>query len=203
MYNNDKKTFVTQAAAASSAVTDEAPALNYPTGLDLLYMECIYYVEAGIVPNTYAILKDPATQKIYLLNFVVGKAQTYYMEVTGTDFDKATYYAASPDHNYIFYSVGGKLYEYDMYLNTSFLMADYGASSITYLSFPHFASRFGKANYVAWSKSLLVGVLDPTGTVGNNGRLDQYSIPDVNGQLVKTNSWTGFGKIVSVGYRDR
>lgn len=134
---------------------------------------------------------------------MLAKAQTYYQEITGTDFDQATNFACSPDHNYIFYSVGGKLYEYDMYLKTSFLMADYGASAITYLSFPHFASRFGKPNYITWSKSLLVGVLDPSGTAGNNGTLDQYSIPDVNGQLVKTNSWTGFGKIVSVGYRDR
>jgi len=203
MYNTDKKTFVTAAAASSNSVTDVAPALNYPTGLDLLYMECIYYVEAGVVPNTYAILKDPATQKIYLLNFVLAKAQTYYQEITGTDFNLATNYAVSPDHNYVFYSVGGKLYEYDMYLKSSFLMADYGASSISYLSFPHFSSRFNKPNYMSWSKSLLVGVVDAAGTAGSNGKLDQYSIPDVNGQLVKTNSWMGFGKIVSVGYRDR
>jgi len=203
MYNMDKKTFVTAAAASSNSVTDVAPALNYPTGLDLLYMECNYYVEAGVVPNTYAILKDPATQKIYLLNFVLTKAQTYYQEITGTDFNLATSYAVSPDHNYVFYSVGSKLYEYDMYLKTSFLMADYGASSISYLSFPHFSSRFNKPNYTSWSKSLLVGVVDAAGTAGSNGKLDQYSIPDVNGQLVKTNAWTGFGKIVSVGYRDR
>jgi hypothetical protein len=203
MYNMDKKNFVSVASASAVTVTDATSTLNYPTGLDLLYMECIYYAEAGIKPNTYAILKDPATQKIYLLNFLMRQPQTYYQEMTATDIGLATNFAASPDHNYIFYSVGGKLYEYDMYLKQSFLIADYGGSVISYLSFPHISSRYGKANYVAWSKSLLVGSYDPAGPNGSNGQLDQFQISDVNAPLVKTNSWTGFGKIVSVGYRDR
>lgn len=203
MYNMDKKNFVTVANASAVTVTDALSALNYPTGQDLLYMECIYYPEAGIKPNTYAVLKDPATQKIYLLNFLMRQPQTYYDEITGTDIALATNFAASPDHNYIFYSVGGKLYEYDMYLKQSFLMADYGANVISYLSFPHISSRYGKTNYVAWSKSLLVGSYNPAGPKDSNGTLEMFQISDVNAPLVKTNSWTGFGKIVSVGYRDR
>jgi len=203
LYNMDKKNFVNVASGSAVTVTDVAANLNYPTGLDLLYMEGIYWAEAGIKPNVYAILKDPATQKIYLLNFLMRQAQTYYQEMTTTDIGQATQFAVSPDHNYVFYNVGGKLYEYDMYLKTSFLMADYGAAQITHLSFPHISARFGKPNYVAWTKSLLVGVYDPAGTPGSNGKLEQFSIPDVNAQIVKTYSWTGFGKIVSVGYRER
>ncbi|SEW35032.1 PKD-like family lipoprotein [Chitinophaga arvensicola] len=203
LYNMDKKTFVTVSNPSAVTVTDAIPALGYPTGLDLLYMECIYYAEAGIKPNTYAVLKDPATQKVYLLNFLMRQAQTYYQEMTATDIGQATNFAASPDHNYIFYSVGGKLYEYDMYLKKSILMADYGNSLITHLSFPHISSRYGKPNYITWSKSLLVGSYDPAGAKDSNGKLELFTISDINAPLVKTNSWTGFGKIVSVGYRDR
>lgn len=203
MYNMDKRNFVSVANASAVTVTDALPALNYPTGLDLLYMECIYYAESGIKPNTYAVLKDPGTGKVFLLNFLMRQPQTYYEEMTGTDIGLATNFAASPDHNYIFYSVGGKLYEYDMYLRQSFLMADYGSRVISSLSFPHIASRYGKANYVAWTKSLLVGSYDPSGPKDSNGTLDIFTVSDINAPLVKTNSWTGFGRIVSVGYRDR
>lgn len=203
MYNSDKKTFVTAANASAVSVADVIPAWNFPTGMDLLYMECIYYPESGIKPNSYAVLKDPATGRIYLLNFLMRQPQNYFDEMKATDIALATNFAASPDHNYIFYSVGGKLYEYDMYLKQSFLMADYGSSIISHLSFPHISSRYGKANYVTWSKSLLVGSYDPAGPKGSNGKLEIFTISDINGPLVKTNSWTGFGKIVSVGYRDR
>jgi hypothetical protein len=203
MYNMDNKNFVSVASYSSTSVTDAAPALNYPSGLDLLYMECIYYAESGIKPNTYAILRDPATQKCYMLNFLLRQAQTYYQEITGTDFGLATHFAVSPDLGYLFYCVGSKLYEYDLFLKTSILMKDYGAAQISYLSFPRILSRYGKANYVAWTKSLLVGSYDPSGTTGSNGTLEQFTIPPVNGQIVSAYKWTGFGKIVSVGYRER
>ena len=203
LYNMDKKTFVTVASVSAVTVADVLPAWNFPTGLDLLYMECIYYPEAGIKANTYAVMKDPATQKVYLLNFLMRQPQTYYQEMTATDISLAEHFAASPDHNYIFYSVGGKLYEYDMYLKQSFLMADYGSNVITYLSFPHISNRYGKPNYVSWSKSLLVGSYDLAGPKDSNGKLEIFTISDINAPLVKTNSWTGFGKIVSADYRGR
>jgi hypothetical protein len=36
-----------------------------------------------------------------------------------------------------------------------------------------------------------------------NGTLEQYSVVDANEPLVFKRSWTGFGKIVSVAFRER
>jgi hypothetical protein len=195
MYNMDKRNFVTTVDVNSVEVTDVPVGLNYPTGLDLVYMERNYST------NTYAILKDPNTSKYYLLRFALGKAQDYYQEITGTDFANASHYAVSPDLGYLFYSVGGKLYEYDLSLKTSTLMLDKGQEQISYLSFQQFTNRVG--TYINWAKLLTVGSYNPTGTAGSNGTLELYSVPPVNGQIVQTNKWTGLGKIVSVSYRER
>lgn len=203
MYDMDARKFVTMATSAGVTMTDVSPTFNYPTGYDLVHMEINYYPEAGQTKTVYSILKDPATSKYFLLRFNMGAAQNYFQEIKGTDFASASNYAVSADLNYLFYSVGGKLYEYDLFLQTSKLMVDKGTSVINYLSFIHIFDRFGKANYVAWSKMLNVGSYDPAGTAGSNGTLEQYSIPPVNGQIVQEYKWTGLGKITSVAYRSR
>ena len=202
-YDADNRNFVVASAPGVAYVQKPAPALNYPTGYDLLWMDCNYYPEAGQVRTTYAVLQDPASGKRYLLRFKLGVAQDYFQEITGTDIASASHFAVSPDYAYLFYSAGGKLYEYDLALKQSFLMADKGSAVISYLSFLHIFDRYGNANYVNWSKQLTVGSYDPAGTVGSNGTIEQYTIQPVNGQITLGNSWTGFGNIVSLAYRAR
>ncbi|MDD7885093.1 PKD-like family lipoprotein [Flavivirga sp. 57AJ16] len=191
MYDVDNRNFATIGFNKSSAA-EVSVSLNYPTGYDLLYMEQSY---SGSV---YAILQHPSTLKNYLLRFVIGQEQTYFEEITGTAFENASHYAVSPDLGYLFYSVDGKVYEYDLSLKTSKLMIDKGGDEITYLSFQNFFNRTGNANYENWAKWLTVGSYN-----GTEGTLEQYSIPPVNGQIIQTNQWTGFGKIISVSYRER
>ncbi|HEY0175237.1 MAG TPA: hypothetical protein VGC08_02600, partial [Pedobacter sp.] len=106
---------------------------------------------------------------------------------------------------YLFYSVGGKVYEYDPGIQKSFLMVDKGTSQISYLNFQTFYNRLVPATaiYKTWANYLTVGSYDPAGTTGKNGTMELYTVPQVNGQIVRVNSWTGFGKIVSVSYRER
>lgn len=196
LYNKSKRKFVSTSSITNVTVADVPDALNYPTGNDLLYMERNYSGSA------YAVMKDPSSAKRYMLRFQVGAASTYYQELTGTDIDKATAYAVSPDLGYLFYSVGGKLYEYDLSLRTSKLMLDKGAASITYLAFQNFYNRTSNVNYGNWAKRLTVGSYT-TGNSAGGGTLEQFTVPTVNGDLVLTNSWSGFGKIASVSYRER
>ena len=202
-YDADNRNFVTASAPGVATVQPTAPSLNYPTGYDLVWMNCNYYPEAGQTKTTYAVLKDPVTSKIYLLRFNIGVAQNYFSEITGTDIANATQFTVSPDYAYLFYSAGGKVYEYDLALQQSFLMVDKGSAQISYLSCLHIYDRYGNANYVNWSKLLTVGSYDPAGTPGSNGTLEQYSVQPVNGQILLTSQWTGFGKIVSLAYRAR
>ena len=195
MYNMEKKNFVTAPDYNSISVTDVPQGLNYPSGLDLVYMERNYS------DNTYAIMKDPLNGKYYLLRFRVGQAQDYFQEITGTDFAYAGHYTFSPDLGYMFYSVGGRLYEYDLSLKTSKLMLDKGMNEISYLAFQQFFNR--TETYADWAKLLTVASYNPSGTSGNNGILELYSVPPVNGQIVQMSRWSGFGKMVSISYRER
>ncbi|HTJ13730.1 MAG TPA: PKD-like family lipoprotein [Dinghuibacter sp.] len=194
LYDMDARAFVTQASYSSPTVSAVPTARNYPTGEDLVYMERAY---SGSV---YAVLRDTTASPTYrLMRFTLGAAQNYYQPITGTDIALATSFAFSPDLGYMFYSVGGKLYEYDLSLQTSFLMLDKGSANISYLSFHEFYKRATNTTYATWARELLVG----SANAGGNGTLELYSIPPVNGQIVQQNQWTGFGRIVSVAYRER
>jgi hypothetical protein len=57
--------------------------------------------------------------------------------------------------------------------------------------------------YAQWQRWLSVGYYDPSGTEGSNGTLEQYSVVDAHDPLVLQRSWTGFGKITSISYRER
>lgn len=153
------------------------------------------------VHRTFAILKDPTNGKSYgaifdSTNFV----QDYYAEITATDFHLATHYAISPVFGYLFYSVGGKVYQYDFYTKNTKLMIDKGSKEISLLKFQKF---YGSSKYDNLAKQLIVGIYDASGTEGSNGSLELYTVPPVNGQIVLSESYDGFGKIKSISYRQR
>jgi hypothetical protein len=205
MYNMDKRCFVVAGNFNSSFVTDVAATRNFPTGYDLVWMERSYNSTSRAV---HAILKHPTTGKYYLLRFPIAGNQTYFQEITATDFAQATNYGVSPEFGYLFYSVGGKVYEYDYNLATPLtkLMIDKGNEVISYMGFPHFYNSFVAANagtYKVWATQLHVASYDPAGTAGANGTFETYTIPDINRPLVKERSWTGLGKVVSVAVRER
>lgn len=197
IYNMDKRTF-TSAPFSSRNATDMAPTANFPVGKDMVYME------GQASGNSYAVLKDPGTANFYFMKFQPSWPYVYYVDpMNATDIDKAEHFAVSPDMAYLFYSVGGKLYEYDNSLKTSFLMLDKGNSPITNISFQRFFNRSGYANYTAWAKQLILGSYNPAAAEGTNGTMELYSVPPINAALQLKNTWTGLGKITSVSYRER
>jgi hypothetical protein len=194
IFNMDKRTFTRTASFNSTTVYDMPEALNYPAGKDLVYMETSY---SDVI---HAILKDPSTGEYSIIRFFLGSTPSYNDVITATDFDQATHFAMSPDRGYLFYSVGGKVYEYDLSLRTSKLMLDKGSEEITYLAFQNFFARTSKPTYTAWANLLTVGSYNAAAA---NGTLEQYNVPPVNGQITLANQWTGFGKITSISYRER
>ncbi len=197
IYNMDKRTFTSSPFTGRNA-TDMPPSAGFPVGKDMVYME------GQATGNSYAVLKDPGTANYYLMKFQPSWPYLYFNDaMNAKDIDKAEHFAVSPDLGYLFYSVGGKLYEYDNFLKTSFLMLDKGSSQITHISFQRFFNRSVFAKYTAWGKLLTVGTYNPAGNEGSNGTLELYTVPPVNAALQLTNSWTGLGKITSVSYRER
>lgn len=198
IFNMDKRVFATGSPDGVN-VTDLTADLGFPEGKDMVYMEDQLSTGLG-----YAVMKDPGVASYYLVRFYPGYSFADYFEpMAATEIAGATHFAMSPELGYVFYSVGGRLYEYDPFLQKSFLMLDKGLDEITYLSFQRFFNPNMYDTYTRFGNLLTVGSVNPNGTEGANGTLEQFTVPPINKPLQRTNSWTGFGKIVSVSYRER
>ncbi|HWK07427.1 MAG TPA: PKD-like family lipoprotein [Puia sp.] len=200
LYDQAKHRFAANFLIANNTSCDPLPAFGTSgamlfdwnnTGMNLVYMDESEYNGKEV----FAILKDTVTGKFHLALFNdYGQTQDYYAEMTGTDLASATHFSINNNYGYVFYSAGSKLYEFDLGLKTSKLMADYSPLQITNVIRNPVASQ---------TNDLLVTLLDPSGTAGSNGILKIYSVPPVGGSLVLHETYTGFGDIKGVTYRQR
>lgn len=167
------------------------------TGKDMLYMT---FVAKGIEVN--ALLQDLVNKKVYLARFdALNTRQKYYDEVVSTDIQKGESFAVSPDQGFVYYSVGGKLYQYDYSTtpSTSKLVKDYGTSKISLIKF----QTYQNANKYPDGGKLMVCSYDPALPEGQNGRLDKYSVLLGASGISLDETYSGFGKVVSLNYRQR
>jgi len=169
-------------------------------GMDLEYMTYSTY-NAG---DVFAVLKNN-NGKRYLARFnCISGTQSYFEEIKAQDIDKATNYAVSPVFGYLFYSVGGKVYEYDLSLKTSKLMLDKGSEQISLLKFQYFTDTWPeKPAYTELAKQLIVASYNPAGLPTSNGKIEFFNVQGLNGPLKLVNKFEGFGKVVSISYRER
>ena len=200
-YDKTNRRFVRHSGSAATSTTipdpDAAQKLfSFNTGMDLLYMRWVSF-NGGEV---FSILKDPSSSKRYLARFnPVNNAQSYYSEILATDFSNAEFYAINPEFGYIFYTVGSKIYQYDMVYKTTKLMADFGSKKISYFNFYEFKST---TKYTG-SNKLMVGLYDTGVSNGTEGSLNIYTVPGLNGNIILDKSYSGFGRIKSLTYRER
>lgn len=166
------------------------------TGMDLVFMTGSEYNGGEI----FAILKDPETSTYHLAR-IDGSTYTqlYWDKMTAPDIDKASYFAVSPVYGYIFYSVNGKVYQYDMGTKTTKLMLNKGAQEITWMGFIK-GDLFTPFKY---RDNLIIASNDPSLPADSSGIFEIYSVPSVNGQIVLKEKYTGFGKIKDIDYRER
>jgi hypothetical protein len=201
LYDIDNRRFVKHTALAASCTTIPDPTgdkklFSFSTGMDMLYMDCIRYNG----PEVFAVLKEPAGTKRFLARFAnATNAQSYYAEILATDFDKAEQYAISPDLAYIFYNVGSKVYEYDIFLKTTRLVVDKGSGKISLVKFHVFR---GTTKYPEGNK-LIVCSYDPALPEGTNGKMEMFTVPPLNADLQLYKTYSGFGKVQSLTYRER
>jgi hypothetical protein len=181
---------------------DDGDLFSWTTGKDLMFMTYSRYNGAEV----FAVLKDPATSKCYLARWKGGsysggdQLQTYYSEMTSaTNITQAEHFTVNSPFGYVFYSVGGKLYEYDMGFKTSKLMADYSPKQITRIGTGDQLWNLGDDFY---TKQIVVATYDPSAPIATSGTLETFDVPALNGNLVKTGSFTGFGKIKDITYKE-
>jgi hypothetical protein len=203
LFNEDTKTFVRYPGSGNNCLVMPVGALfPYNINMNLVYMQWVSY-NGGEV---FAILKD-AAGKFRLARFNMdGTSQRFYAEMNATDIDKATSFAVSNELGYVFYNVDGKVYEYDLFLNASKLMQDYGNRKISMLKFQTFSLNFSgqvnQAKYVELGKKLVVASYDPA-NLSTSGKVDLFTVPDINRPLELFKSYEGTGRVVSIAYRDR
>lgn len=201
LYDKTNRRFVRHVSTASTCTTlidpdKDLKLFSFKTGLDMVYMRWMAYNGGEI----FAILKEPNGSKKHLARFnAVSTTQTYYNEITSTDIDKAEFFAFNPEFGYLFYSAGGKIYEYDMTYKTSKLMVDLGDKKVSYLNFYEFKNT---TKYTSGNK-LMVGFYNPSKADGTEGSLNIYNVPGLNANIVLDKSYTGFGRIKSLTYRER
>lgn len=204
IFNVDTKTFVRYPqnyATCFSFPTTPNALFNFSTGQDLRYMQFSAY-NGGEV---FALLtKDGKTN---LARFTSGGEQHYYSEVTGTDINSATLFAVNPEFGYVFYSVGGKLYEYDFLTKKSILMKDYGTRKISLLKFQSldnalYSDALNYTYYRTLSKKLIVCTYDNANPV-SSGTFELFTVPNFNAPLQLYKSYSGTGKVIDIAYKER
>lgn len=184
--------------------TPDNALFSYKIGMDLLYMAFTRF-NSG---DNIAVLKDPATGKHHFMRMALdGFTPTFRQyqfqeisEATG-DIVHAEHFAFGQELGYLLYSVGGKLYQYDINYNTHKLMADLGAEKITMLKTRPFGGT--SEPYQSYGKSVIVGSQLPGGTADENGKLRIYVMPERNEPFTLFREWSGFGKILDIVYRAR
>jgi hypothetical protein len=173
-------------------------------GKDLVYMTWNAY---GATPfgapagTIFAVLKDPTDGKNYIGSFQswYGWLPKSFSEITATNFDQAEHIAIDPTYAYIMYTIGSKVYSYDIFTGVTVEMLDKGNLEITKLEY----GKFIMGQEPELAKQLIVCTYDPAGTEGENGKMELYNVPGIQGSLELDESYSGFGKIVSVAYRGR
>lgn len=206
-YDNTNKRFIRNSQFGVSTVmpnpAPESRLFDYTTGKELLYMVNNTFGGDFYSSNIFAILKDSGTNKSYVAQFTSWNGQQkHYSEIEATDFDQATTYAISPNYGYLFYAVGSKLYQYDIFSKQTKPMEDLGNEEITLIKFEPFLNWFNPA-YSGMDKKLIVCSYDSSLEDGSNGTMRLYFVPEVNKQIVLEQTYTGFGKIKSIAYRER
>lgn len=153
----------------------------------------------------YAVLQDNAATTRYLAIFNAKGQQRYFGELKGTDIAQASLFAVSGEFGYLFYSSGGKVYEFDPVNNTNPLVADLGAKNISYLRAPRFPLSITFSNSAArireLTRKLIIGTYEEA-NIGTSGVIGIYDVPAANKPLVLKDQYSGFGKVVSMCYKE-
>lgn len=204
LFDTDKKRFLKHGNYESTCATIDKPStalFDYSNvGMDLLYMEQLSF-NGGEV---FAVLKN-ATGKVFLARFnPFNGIQSYFEEIAIPEIAHAEHFAVNPAYGYLFYTVGSKVYEYDTSLKTTKLMLDKGTEKISLMKFHKFGQKGPlKPYYDSRKDQLMVCSYDPAKPATQNGTMELYKVPNLNESLSLGESYPGFGKIVSVSYRER
>ncbi|SHK87632.1 PKD-like family protein [Chitinophaga jiangningensis] len=210
MYDTDHKRFMEHRGtnsystiAANSNAGQGGTVLFDPAHMDmeLLYMTYTQAIDGRI----YAVFKDNSGA-IFLAR--IKAANTTFVPLA---FDKisdyapnianASNFAVDPIEGYLCYNIGSKVYRYTPDRKTNVMIADYGDKTITVFKFHRMVYSLNSDRMKAYASKLMVCSYNAAAPAGS-GKMDLYTLPNLDGPVILYRSFTGFDKIVSVSYRE-
>ncbi|WP_200976047.1 PKD-like family lipoprotein [Echinicola sp. 20G] len=200
LFDEDNKRFLRHTGVNSeeSHLMPEGTLFDYNIGMDLKYMGYSEY-NGG---EAFAVLSDNSQFHIARITQTRNNIkQVYFEPVSVPGFDQADNFTVHPDFGYLFFNIGPKVYEYDLSTKVAHEMLDYGDKEITHLEFYNLA--FPRTHTEDYERQLMVATNDSSLPAESSGKLEFYNVPPVNGQITLDSELEGFGKIVSVSYRER
>lgn len=219
-FDTDNKRFVrTQyTSTAATIVTGNGAGLDMANvGKDLVWMNYTYLFSGQVI----ALFKDN-NNRFYLarISYQTSTSAPSATPISFTDItDKMTglvqadRFALDQHYGYIFYTVGNKLYQYDMDGMTAKMVKDYGSRKISLLKvnkmtvYPQGSNNFNSSTIYprmeAPGYSIIVGTYDEA-SPASSGTLDFFKAPQYMGDLTTYfSSFTGLGKVVDVAYTEK
>lgn len=189
---------------------DDVRLFSYTTGLDFVYMQSTRRSN-GLV---YTILQNPSTGKRSIYGINLGGSsyaqELYIPDVSAPDFEKATTFAFDNRFPLLFYSVGNKIYCYNLGTKQATQVPSQftGDDEITLMYFNLYncsdysilsnqSDEFFEAQY-----RLIVGTSSNSDAV-SGGKVTFFDVDGVNNTAKQAEQYTGFGKIVDMIYRER
>lgn len=176
----------------------KGPLFDFHIGKKLLSLTFTPYNDGEF----YAILQDNNAATRYLAIFNIKGEQRYFDQLSATGIGDATMFAVSNEFGYLFYIVGNKVYEFDPINKSSSLVVDYGNQQISYMAAPVFRIPDIDTLEAALTNKLIIASYDAAAPA-HSGVIDIYTVPPANGPLKTKDTYTGFGKVVAMSYRER
>lgn len=168
--------------------------------MDLVYMAST----PALSSRTYAILKN-SNNELFLTTIQCNSSTftplTWDKITTAPEMINATQFAIDPNEGYLMYLVGSKIYRYNISDKTNTMVLDMGTKKVSLIKYQKLTYLTTNARYVEYAGKLIVCTYDDANP-STTGEMNLYNVPNLNNALSLYKSFTGFGKIVSVSYRE-
>ncbi len=207
LFDTEKRRFLRYSpngGQCASPTSDPAfmPYFNYNNvNMDLVWMRSTPFNTL-----TYAVLKAADNSRwLAVFDISTTNVQNKFVKLTGPDIDKATRFAVDKNSGTLFYSVGSKVYATSKdYPDQTYMVLDAGQEEVTLLDQHVFwSSKYMDVSPTNRGNLIMIGTYNAA--TGNGTLTGYYPADFVNSHaaFTKVESFTGFGKINALSYRER
>lgn len=208
MFDLDNKRFMEHKSSnPSSSVPVPKGNVYADNNIDVgnLKMDLIYMASTpALSSRTYVLLKN-SNNELFLTTIQCNASTflplTWDKITTAPEMINATQFAIDPSEGYIMYLVGSKIYRFNISDKSNAMVLDMGPKKVSLIKYHKLTQLTTNARYVEYAGKLIVCTYNDANP-STSGEMNLYTVPNLNKPLSQYKSFTGFGKIVSVSYRE-